>query len=95
MPNKDKPSPLDTFLKKHEDCDRPACDETVSALQSAMNRMKLKEASSNSTSSSVAMSTETKLECPPNTRVLGTSSWNLLHSMVSIFLKFVFEDDEF
>jgi FAD-linked sulfhydryl oxidase len=83
MPSKVKPSPLDAFLKKHEDCDRPACDETVSALQSAMNRMKLKEASSNGASSSSAMSTETKLECPPNTRVLGTSSWNLLHSMAA------------
>lgn len=84
MPSKDKPSPLDTFLKRHEDCDRPACDETVSALQSAMNRMKMKEASSNTSSSSSSASSEVKIECPPNTRVLGTSSWNLLHSMVSL-----------
>ncbi len=77
-PNDKGSSPLDIFLKKQSDCDRPACDDTVSALSSALNRIKQKEASAADSSSKK----EKTVECPPTKDAIGRSSWNLLHSMV-------------
>lgn len=75
----DKKSPLDMFLQQQEDCDRPACEDTVNALSSALHRLnKKKEASSESIDKGISSS---KM-CPPTKDVIGSSSWTLLHSMV-------------
>jgi len=85
--DKPKPSPLDMFLKKQEDCERPACEDTVSALSSAMNRinrMKNKDMDMDSNSAiSSSTTTKTKLACPPTKDAIGRSSWTLLHSMTA------------
>lgn len=82
--NNDKPSPLEILLNKkngssNSDCDRPACEDTVSALTSALNRLNKKQkkvgTSSNNSNTTVA--------CPPSKDRIGSSSWTLLHSMVS------------
>eukprot|EP00553_Chaetoceros_curvisetus_P015549 CAMPEP_0204647918 /NCGR_PEP_ID=MMETSP0718-20130828/6896_1 /ASSEMBLY_ACC=CAM_ASM_000674 /TAXON_ID=230516 /ORGANISM="Chaetoceros curvisetus" /LENGTH=169 /DNA_ID=CAMNT_0051670613 /DNA_START=51 /DNA_END=557 /DNA_ORIENTATION=+ len=78
-PNDKGSSPLDIFLKKQSDCDRPACDDTVSALSSALNRIKQKEKSAADSSSK----SEKTVECPPTKDAIGRSSWNLLHSMAA------------
>lgn len=78
----DKPSPLDMFLKKQEDCERPACEDTVSALSSAMNRInKIKNKGPGAGAG--AATTTPKLACPPTKDAIGRSSWNLLHSMTA------------
>lgn len=85
MSEKDKSTPFDDFFKKHEDCDRPACKDTVSALQSAMNRLKTNESTKNmKLSTDSGSEKELNVECPPTSRLLGTSSWNLLHAMVCL-----------
>jgi hypothetical protein len=98
-----KPSPFDVFLNsnnkgrtsgattnKHDgtaDCDRPACEETVSALTSALNRLNEKKmkngGSSTSSSSSIKTNGIVGVGCPPSKDYIGKSSWTLLHSMVS------------
>ena len=75
MGKESKPSPLDMFMKQQEDCDRPACEDTVNALNSALSRLNMKSADEKN-------SVKDKVECPPSKSLLGDSSWNLLHSMV-------------
>ena len=60
-----------------DDCDRPACDDTMSALNAA-----LKHAKGYSPSSSKPEQPTTQ-RCPPTKGALGSSSWDLLHSMVA------------
>eukprot|EP00557_Chaetoceros_sp_GSL56_P012419 CAMPEP_0176481646 /NCGR_PEP_ID=MMETSP0200_2-20121128/2938_1 /TAXON_ID=947934 /ORGANISM="Chaetoceros sp., Strain GSL56" /LENGTH=177 /DNA_ID=CAMNT_0017877879 /DNA_START=6 /DNA_END=539 /DNA_ORIENTATION=- len=75
-------SPLDAFLKQQkqqshqEDCDRPACKDTVDAMSSALNRLKNKAAAPNNSPSPMK-------ECPPSKGVIGDSAWTFLHSMVA------------
>jgi hypothetical protein len=60
-----------------EDCDRPACDDTTTALTAALNQA---NKSSGEASSKTA-------KCPPKKGALGNSTWDLLHSMVrALFL---------
>lgn len=73
--NSNKSSPFDVFLKKKDDCDRPACEDTVSALSSALNRLNEKKKKGGKG----AMKNTT---CPPTKDYIGKSSWTLLHSMV-------------
>lgn len=81
----DKKSLLDTFLNKQDDCDRPACEDTVNALSSALSRLnKKKEDDSQSKAMVGSRSTASATECPPTKDVIGSSSWTLLHSMVRI-----------
>lgn len=56
-----------------DDCDRPACDDTVKALNAALARVNSKKEQDETTS-----------QCPPNSAQLGRSTWDLLHSMVRI-----------
>lgn len=81
MGKEGKPSPLDMFMKQQEDCDRPACEDTVNALNSALSRLNMKSGGDKK------KSVKAKVECPPSKSLLGDSSWNLLHSMVREFLR--------
>ena len=74
--NGHKSSPFDVFLKKKDDCDRPACEETVSALSSALNRLNEKKKKGG------AGAIKNTATCPPTKDYIGKSSWTLLHSMV-------------
>ena len=56
-----------------DDCDRPACEDTVSALSAALNRVKEKN----------QKHSQNKLECPPKKDFIGSSTWTLLHSMAA------------
>ena len=78
--DRSKNNPLAPFLKSigNEDCDRPACDDTKSALTAALGRVnavKKKQGDSKKVDSN-----ET---CPPSRDEIGVSTWTLLHSMVS------------
>ena len=84
----DKRSPFEMLLNQskgsNSDCDRPACEDTVSALTSALNR--LNEKKEKNKKKEIAGSDGTKpknVTCPPNKDRIGSSSWTLLHSMVS------------
>jgi hypothetical protein len=59
-----------------EDCDRPACDDTKSALTAALGRVNAakKKAGEKQPGSYRA--------CPPTRDVIGVSTWTLVHSMV-------------
>lgn len=72
------------FMKIQEDCDRPACDDTVSALSSALNRLNKNKGKDvlPAASASKQESISSK-ECPPSKSVIGDSAWTLMHSMVS------------
>ena len=73
-------SPLAPFLKSigNEDCDRPACDDTKSALTAALNRVNAaKKAPSGKESGPISYRA-----CPPTKDEIGVSTWTLLHSMV-------------
>lgn len=74
---KSKHDPLSPFLKSMgEDCDRPACDDTKSALTAALGRVNAakKKAGEKQPVSYRA--------CPPTRDELGVSTWTLVHSMV-------------
>jgi len=58
-----------------ENCDRPACEETVTAISAALERIGKKTTNTEISSS--------KIECPPSKDSLGKSSWTLLHSMAA------------
>ena len=73
MPSKS--DPLESFVEKVEDdCDRPACEDTVTALSQALNRLR-KVTDKNADAGSIR-------SCPPKKDAIGKSSWTLLHSMV-------------
>jgi len=93
MPSQGK-SPLESLFQKVDDCERPACEETVSALSQALSRIsaeKTKTAGKTaasvkdgvSSSSSPSSSPTSSLSCPPTKDVIGKSSWTLLHSMAA------------
>jgi len=54
-----------------DDCERPACSDTISAMQSIMSRMPKKP------------EVRKSVACPPGTNVIGRGSWTLLHSMTA------------
>ena len=65
-----------------DDCDRPACDDTVSALSAALRRVsENKGVTENEASLETTLPREYSA-CPPNSAELGRSTWTLLHSMV-------------
>ena len=53
-----------------DDCDRPACEDTKSALSAALSKIKSSKQSSYEA-------------CPPTREEIGTSTWSLLHSMAA------------
>ncbi|KAL7486224.1 hypothetical protein ACHAW6_011817 [Cyclotella cf. meneghiniana] len=74
-------SPLAPFLKSigNEDCDRPACDDTKSALTAALNRVNAaKKAQSGKEGGPGSYRA-----CPPTKDEIGVSTWTLLHSMAA------------
>lgn len=62
------------------DCDRPACADTVSALSAAMSHAKAKGTTIGTGSQSRK---QQEVECPPSSSELGRGSWKLLHSMAA------------
>lgn len=79
-----------------DDCDRPACDDTKSALSAALMRVgKSSDASSESESTAKHSEQNSSVKektghlphsynaCPPTKDVIGASTWTLVHSMVS------------
>eukprot|EP00540_Astrosyne_radiata_P022180 CAMPEP_0116859128 /NCGR_PEP_ID=MMETSP0418-20121206/21607_1 /TAXON_ID=1158023 /ORGANISM="Astrosyne radiata, Strain 13vi08-1A" /LENGTH=128 /DNA_ID=CAMNT_0004493229 /DNA_START=12 /DNA_END=398 /DNA_ORIENTATION=- len=67
--------PVMPFGKLVDDCERPSCEDTVSALSAAMNRIQANSTTTTTTSS--------KPECPPRSAELGRSTWTFLHSMAA------------
>ena len=75
--DKSESDPLAPFLKSMgEDCDRPACDDTKSALTAALGRV-------NAAKNKKSNDKQQYVGCPPSKDEIGVSTWNLLHSMVS------------
>ena len=78
------PSGLAAMMKEMDDCDRPACEDTVSALTAALGRVKTKKPSARDGGKGIGRGDpSTPSACPPTSGLLGKSSWNLVHSMVS------------
>mmetsp|Transcript_26381 Transcript_26381/g.53576 ORF Transcript_26381/g.53576 Transcript_26381/m.53576 type:complete len:126 (-) Transcript_26381:736-1113(-) len=89
------PSSLSAMMKEMDDCDRPACEDTVSALTAALRRVGKKGGPATSASSSSKGSASTRpAACPPTSGVLGKSSWNLVHSMAAWYPDNPSEEDE-
>jgi len=92
--NNDKLASLLKSMSGGDDCDRPACDDTKSALSAALQRVGMDGASSSSSSISKKqqqhqMENDEKniqknryTACPPTRDEIGSSTWSLLHSMV-------------
>ena len=99
--NNNKNDKLASLLKSMsggDDCDRPACDDTKSALSAALQRVgnnkNVDGASSSSTTKKqqhIEENEEKNIKknrytaCPPTRDEIGASTWSLLHSMVCIF----------
>jgi len=85
------PSSLAAMMKEMDDCDRPACEDTVSALTAALGRVKSKKPTAAAAPSAKGSDGgrggggggARPPACPPTSGLLGKSSWNLIHSMVS------------
>ena len=99
--NNNKNDKLASLLKSMsggDDCDRPACDDTKSALSAALQRVgNNKNVDGASSSSSISKKQQTENEemniqknrytaCPPTRDEIGSSTWSLLHSMVCRYL---------
>lgn len=71
-----------------EDCDRPACDDTKSALSAALKRVGDSSgvgADQKKPSSNRKEKKGTSYDaCPPSKDALGASTWSLIHSMVRL-----------
>ncbi|KAL9188597.1 hypothetical protein ACHAXT_006975 [Thalassiosira profunda] len=72
-----------------DDCDRPACDDTKSALTAALGRVGQSGATSIATLGKEPKSgkgggvPEGYDACPPTRDEIGVSTWSLLHSMAA------------
>ncbi|KAL7541589.1 hypothetical protein ACHAXR_011657 [Thalassiosira sp. AJA248-18] len=76
-----------------DDCDRPACDDTKSALTAALQRVRsggvggTNGASTNNRKQSKSVKDENVPKsykaCPPTRDQIGVSTWSLLHSMAA------------
>ena len=82
--NPSKGFPFESMTRNNiENCDRPACEDTVSALSAALERIGGGVAKTTADTSPSGKST---IECPPSKDSLGRASWTLLHNMVCISL---------
>jgi FAD-linked sulfhydryl oxidase len=74
-------------LPNDDDCDRPACGDTVSMLKSVMKRAKQSKGNTPVSKSGQAANNagtydnKNTLGCPPGKEELGSSTWTLLHTM--------------
>lgn len=101
--NNNKNDKLASLLKSMsggDDCDRPACDDTKSALSAALQRVGNNKQDGASSSSSISKNQQHRMEneekniqkkdrytaCPPTRDEIGVSTWSLLHSMVCYLL---------
>ena len=74
-----------------DDCDRPACEDTKSALTDALQRIRKDDASSSSGSKKNRKQPKSVKDtipdayraCPPTREDIGASTWSLLHSMAA------------
>jgi hypothetical protein len=95
--NNSKRDPLASLLKTMggDDCDRPACDDTKSALTAALRRVDRSSSGvvrgggggggavgDASPGRSAAAIPDSYRACPPTRDEIGVSTWSLLHSMV-------------
>ncbi|KAL7512726.1 hypothetical protein ACHAXN_011536 [Cyclotella atomus] len=77
-----KNDPLAPFLKSiGEDCDRPACDDTKSALTAALGRVNAAKKKKGEKQPGGYTA------CPPGKDEIGVSTWTLLHSMAAWYPK--------
>ena len=72
-------------------CDRPACDDTKSALTAALQRVRHRSSGKDASSESArgessprptAIDRKIRRTCPPTRDEIGVSAWSLIHSMV-------------
>ena len=77
-----------------DDCDRPACDDTKSALTAALQRVHHRSSKKDTfpegvpdtdTARSTVKVEDSYRACPPTRDELGVSTWSLLHSMVRVY----------
>ena len=96
--NNSKLDPLASLLKTMggDDCDRPACDDTKSALTAALGRVDRSSSGvvrkgggggggavgDTSSGRSATAIPDSYRACPPTRDEIGVSTWSLLHSMV-------------
>ncbi|KAL3815706.1 hypothetical protein ACHAXA_004886 [Cyclostephanos tholiformis] len=71
-----------------DDCDRPACDDTKSALSAALRRMDRRRGGGGDggdafTEKSAADAPNRYRDCPPTRDDIGASTWLFLHSMAA------------
>jgi hypothetical protein len=77
---KPKDFPIPIF---EDDCDRPACADTVSILQSAMARVgKQKKMTEEANPGSFPVKVE--VEYPPGKEAIGSSTWTLVSYLLSV-----------
>jgi len=77
-------SPLESIFQKADDCDRPACEETVSALSQALSRIgNNTKTAGKTTASGKGEVSSSSMSCPPTKDAIGKSSWTLMHSMAA------------
>mmetsp|Transcript_14066 Transcript_14066/g.27412 ORF Transcript_14066/g.27412 Transcript_14066/m.27412 type:complete len:196 (-) Transcript_14066:124-711(-) len=107
--NDDKTSspPLPSFLKSvgGDDCDRPACDDTKSALTAALGRISSPSSSLSDRNNEAKRTVKSSKRgnsvvpegydsCPPSKDVIGSSTWSLLHSMAAWYPNKPTEEDK-
>ena len=96
--NNDRLASLLKSMGGGDDCDRPACDDTKSALTAALQRVggrsNNKDASSEGTTRNKKQPQSVVKDktvpngykaCPPTRDEIGVSTWSLLHSMVRFY----------
>ena len=67
-----------------DDCDRPACDDTKSALSAALKRVDRRRTKTGVVGDGDAFSSGYRSVCPPTRDEIGAQTWSLLHSMVRV-----------
>jgi len=67
-----------------DDCDRPACDDTKSALSAALKRVDRRRTKTEVVKDGDALSLGYRSVCPPTRDEIGAQTWSLLHSMVRV-----------
>ena len=91
--NRSKKDSLASLFKSMgggNDCDRPACDDTKSALTAALQRVGQQTTGNGASSSTYKKQNAIEKEptsytgCPPTRDDIGASTWSLLHSMVCV-----------
>lgn len=65
------------------DCDRPACDDTKTALSAALQRLGDQSGRGVASKSGRGTKQSNDKECPPTKDEIGRSTWSLLHSMAA------------